>query len=189
MDGEEEVKKGPTTAKLMIRGTFTNGIPLALLYVIAKYLDLANYVYISLGMQYLVFLFHGLPFSSEKFYDLSGSITHFALVVASLTLTSSTKSPRQIMIALASVIWMVRLGSFLFLRIEKDGKDGRFDHLKKNWLSFMGAWTIQALWVVLIQMPIILINTQVDSAPITWVDYLMLATWTIAFIIEVAADV
>jgi len=54
------------------------------------------------------------------------------------------------MIALASVIWMVRLGSFLFLRIEKDGKDGRFDHLKKNWLSFMGAWTIQALWVVLI---------------------------------------
>jgi len=93
------------------------------------------------------------------------------------------------MIALASVIWMVRLGSFLFLRIEKDGKDGRFDHLKKNCLSFMGAWTIQALWVVLIQMPIILINTQVDSAPITWVDYLMLATWTIAFIIEVAADV
>ena len=126
----------------MIRGCFTNGIPLGLLFVIGKYLDLAIYVYIALGIQYLVYLLHGLPFRSEKFYDLSGSVTHFALVVASLTLTSTTKSPRQIMIALASVIWMVRLGSFLFLRIEKDGKDGRFDHLKKNWLSFLGAWTI-----------------------------------------------
>merc|ERR1719331_1742535 len=93
------------------------------------------------------------------------------------------------MIALASVIWMVRLGSFLFLRIEKDGKDGRFDHLKKNWFSFLGAWTIQALWVVLIQMPVILINMKVDEAPVTWVDRLMLVTWIFAFIIEVAADV
>lgn len=173
----------------MIRGCLTNGIPLGLFYVIGKYLDLAIYVYISLGIQYLVYLLHGLPFKSEKFYDLSGSVTHFALVVASLTLTSSTKSPRQIMIALASVIWMVRLGSFLFLRIEKDGKDGRFDPLKKNWLAFLGAWTVQALWVVLIQMPIILINLKEDQAPITWVDLAMLATWVFAFIIEVAADV
>lgn len=135
---------------MYIRGCFTNGVSLGLLFVIAKYLDLAIYVQISLGLQYMVYLFHGLPFRSEKFYDLSGSVTHFSIVVASLTLTSSTKSPRQIMIALSSVIWMVRLGSFLFLRIEKDGKDGRFDHLKKNWFAFLGAWSIQALWVVLI---------------------------------------
>jgi steroid 5-alpha reductase family enzyme len=117
--------------------------------LLSKYLDLTLYVLIALGIQYLVFILHGYPFNSEKYYDLSGSITHFAVVAASLVYTASEKSPRQIMVALASVIWMTRLGSFLFLRIAKDGRDERFDPIKKSWVSFLGAWSIQALWVVL----------------------------------------
>ena len=35
-------------------------------------------------MQLGVFLIHGLPNSSEKFYDLSGSFTHLALVLTCL---------------------------------------------------------------------------------------------------------
>ena len=61
--------------------------------------------------QKVVFVLHGLPHSSEKFYDLSGSFTHFALVAASV-MAGGTKlrSPRQLGIALVSVVWMTRLG-------------------------------------------------------------------------------
>lgn len=93
------------------------------------------------------------------------------------------------MIAFSSVIWMTRLGSFLFLRIAKDGKDERFDAIKKTWISFLGAWTIQALWVVLTQMPVLLINNQKDLEPISNFDYIALLAWSLGFLVEVAADV
>ena len=33
---------------------------------------------IALGLQWLVYLVHGLPFKSEKYYDASGSLTHLS---------------------------------------------------------------------------------------------------------------
>ena len=93
-------------------------------------------------MQLLVFLCHGWPFKSEKYYDLSGSVTHLAVVLASLLSAEQVRTPRQLLQAVASVVWMTRLGSFLFLRISRDGKDGRFDDLKQTWWSFLGCWTI-----------------------------------------------
>lgn len=93
------------------------------------------------------------------------------------------------MIGLAAVVWMTRLGSFLYLRICKDGRDERFDQLKVTWISFMGAWSFQVLWVVLIQMPIILLNNQEDTTPIGVVDGVALLGWFVGFMFEVAADV
>ena len=114
---------------------------------------------ISLGIQWAVFLGHGLPYSSEKYYDASGSLTHFVLVIVSL-LVKPNRSRRQILLGVCSIVWMTRLGSFLFTRIMKDGKDGRFDSLKKNFLRFATAWTVQALWVFLIQLPVLVVGDQ-----------------------------
>jgi len=80
--------------KLYIRGCFTNSIPWLILYPVAAKLDLGLYVAIAAGMQYAVYIFHGLPYRSEKFYDLSGSATHFAVVAAALVLNSGGRSPR-----------------------------------------------------------------------------------------------
>merc|ERR1719469_1578485 len=63
---------------------------------------------------------------------------------------------------------MTRLGTFLYIRILKDGKDARFDHLKGAWLAFCGAWTLQACWVCVIQL---------------------LLLWLVGFGCECAADV
>ena len=41
------------------------------------------------------------------------------------------------------VMWLTRLGSFLFNRILKDQVDTRFNEIKKSNLRFMGFWTIQ----------------------------------------------
>lgn len=103
-------------------------------------LELWSYVFLSVGIQVSVFLLHGLPNKSEEFYDLSGSATHFALVAASVY--GDGRSKRQVLSALFSVVWMTRLGTFLYMRIAKDGKDERFDPIKPNWFSFLGAWML-----------------------------------------------
>mmetsp|Transcript_35356 Transcript_35356/g.41673 ORF Transcript_35356/g.41673 Transcript_35356/m.41673 type:complete len:305 (-) Transcript_35356:26-940(-) len=184
-----EKEEARINKKLYLRGCASNSFGALILYLIASQLNLGYYVVIATGIQIAVFLFHGLPYKSERFYDISGSATHFALVAASLIRETRIRSSRQILMALASTVWMTRLGTFLYVRISKDGKDDRFDALKKNWLSFMGAWTIQALWVVLIQLPVILMNDTEDTSPITLIDGLAAFMWVSGFLIEFIADV
>lgn len=176
------------TAKMYIRGTVSNGVGLTLLYLISRFLDLWVYAGVALGLQMVVFFAHGLPNRSEKFFDLSGSFTHLALVAVALMREQRVRTIRQVFTAVASVIWMTRLGTFLYNRILRDGKDERFDAIKKTWLSFMGAWTVQAVWVTLVQLPIVLINNRDDTAPLTAVDIVAMVLWLIAFLIEAAAD-
>ena len=83
---------------------------------------------------------------------------------------------------------MTRLGSFLYLRISKDAKDERFDDIKRCRFAFAGMWTTQAAWVSLIQVPVLLINSRVDTTPIGPVDYISLVLWVLAFLIEAKAD-
>lgn len=51
------------------------------------------------------------------------------------------------------------MGSFLFDRVLKEGKDSRFDEIKKSPSRFAVAWTGQATWVTLCLMPVIAINS------------------------------
>lgn len=174
--------------KLYVRGLLSNSAGLGLLALLAHGLSVSFYVQVALGMQSLVFFLHGMPYSSEKFYDLSGSFTHFALVAAALTRQERVRSTRQVFTALAATLWMSRLGTFLYSRILRDGKDGRFDDIKRTWLSFMGAWTIQALWVTLTEMPVLLINDRDDLGPLSIPDYLFMGAWLLGFLLEAAAD-
>jgi len=174
--------------KLYKRGMLTNGCGLLILGGIKYFLGLNTYVMIALGMQYGVFLLHGLPMRSEKFYDLSGSFTHLALVFTSLVSERRARSPRQLFAAVAAILWMARLGTFLYSRILKDGKDERFDRLKPVWLSFMGAWTLQAVWVTLIELPVILLNSFDDLEATTNLDFACMVFWAIGFVVEATAD-
>jgi len=88
---------------------------------------------------------------------------------------------------------MTRLGSFLYLRIEKDGRDERFDMFKICFLSWMGCWTIQAAWVTLIQLPILLINERDDNVGAytakDWATFIVfILLWVVGFVIESSAD-
>lgn len=186
---EQVVEENPSSSmkKLYIRGTITNSFGIAILY--GLYQAAPGPVLVALVMQWAVFAFHGLPFSSEKFYDLSGSLTHFAAIATPMISVTRPRTPRQLLIAFFSIVWMTRLGSFLYLRIRKDGKDERFDAIKMCWLSFAGAWTLQAAWVSMIQMPVLLINEIDDTTPLNAVDVLALCGWACGFVIEVMADI
>ena len=88
-------------------------------------------------------------FQTEKFYDLSGSITYIFVISYILC---STYEPNEInygniILSLFISIWAIRLGSFLFMRIKKAGEDKRFRLIKKSPTRFFMTWTLQGMWV------------------------------------------
>jgi len=110
---------------------------------------------ICVGLAFLINWVAFIPayrFQTEKFYDLTGSTTY--IVVTILALLLSTHSDiRSYILAFMVIVWAARLGTFLYRRIHKAGKDDRFDKIKPNFARFLNAWTLQALWVTLTAAP------------------------------------
>ncbi|MEL7025259.1 MAG: DUF1295 domain-containing protein [Pseudomonadota bacterium] len=124
---------------------------------------------------------------TEKFYDLTGGISYISVIAVALVLTPSVDLRGKIAAACV-ILWSGRLATFLFRRISKDGKDGRFDAIKTRPIRFLMAWTLQGLWVVLTVGAALAIITSGHSKPLGIVGYIGLAIWIIGFAIEVVAD-
>ena len=127
---------------------------------------------------------------TESFYDLTGSVTFVA--VTSLALVAAPgpdgeASVWRVMLAAMVVVWAVRLGSFLFVRVRRDGSDGRFDKIKVHPLAFLATWTLQALWVSMTVAAALAAITVADGLGGVWA-MLGVIVWLIGFAIEVVAD-
>ena len=145
---------------------------------------------ICVGMQWVAWIPASIG-KTERFYDLTGGLTYITIVGFSLWAGSRSEpiSSRELIVSLLVVIWSLRLSSFLYLRIHRTGKDGRFDKLKTSSIRFLVPWTIQGLWVFLTMIVVIVINTQADSAPELGIwDGIGLSIWILGFSIEVIAD-
>lgn len=159
----------------------------------------------SIGLAYGLQAAVGIPsiiFQTERFYDLSGSLTYISCAALSLYLPTirarlaagpgstapawpsllqslvskggvSAWNWRQVVLSAAVTIWATRLGSFLFSRItSEDGRDSRFDSIRGNPAKFLGAFAAQATWVSLCMLPVLAIN----SIPATTLAALPLVT-------------
>ena len=107
-------------------------------------------ILIAFLIQWVLFI-PAYIFQTEKFYDLSGSLTYISVV--SFCFYSNYESSRinlgNIIISSLIIMWAVRLGSFLFIRIKKAGEDIRFREIKKSPSRFFMTWTLQGMWVSL----------------------------------------
>ncbi len=106
------------------------GFPLFALAVVLAFL-----------IQWIVFIPSFLQ-HTEKFFDLTGSVTYLT-VMALAVLLSPVRDARSIVLWIMVSVWAIRLGYFLFTRIQRDGHDGRFDELKVSFLRFLMTWTLQ----------------------------------------------
>ena len=122
---------------------------------------------------------------TEVFYDLVGSLTYLSLVGFALALGES--GWRGMVLAGCVGVWAIRLGSFLFRRISRDGKDGRFDDIKQSAGRFLVAWTLQGAWALLTSLACLVLLTGGSSADPAWTD-LGFGIWLAGFAIEVVAD-
>jgi len=145
---------------------------------------------ICVGLAFLINWLVFIPayfFQSEKFYDLTGSLTYISVGTIAYFLSNQVDMRSLLLLGLV-IIWASRLGSFLLRRILRDGKDDRFDNIKPNFLRFLNAWTIQALWVTLTAAPAFIAITATNRKELGLFAIVGLVIWIIGFTIEVVAD-
>lgn len=145
---------------------------------------------IALGVQWLSWAPASIR-QTERFFDITGGVTYLVIIIFSLWAGSNSEPPssREWIVSILVIIWSLRLSSFLFLRIHRTGKDGRFDDLKTSPVRFIIPWTLQGLWVFLTMGVVIVINSQSGPAPnLSIWDGIGLSMWLIGFGIEVVAD-
>jgi len=141
----------------------------------------------AFAVQWLAFIAAYL-LRTEKFFDLTGSLTYITLVVFAVVAAGSWE-PRSLVLAALVLAWALRLGSFLFMRVLQSGGDSRFDAMKRHLLSFLLAWTLQGLWVFLTASAALAAISSDDPAAMDWTLLGGVAIWMAGFSIEVAADV
>jgi steroid 5-alpha reductase family enzyme len=143
-------------------------------------------------VQWVVFLHAGGFFGNErteKYYDLTGSLTFLSTLALSLYLTNGRINVRQIVLSAFVAFWSARLGWFLFTRIHNNnGIDSRFTILKQSRPRFLMAWTMQGMWVFLTMLPVLMLNQTSEDVDFGVFDYIGIPMWAIGFIFEVISD-
>ena len=143
----------------------------------------------------LAFLIHWLFFipayllKTEKFFDLTGSLTYISIMVYVVyTKNNLQEQLGSIILASLVILWAVRLGSFLFLRIKKAGEDKRFREIKTSFARFFLLWTISGMWVSFCSMCALTAIASNDGVIVNNIFYIGLATFIIGLSIEIIAD-
>jgi steroid 5-alpha reductase family enzyme len=141
----------------------------------------------------LVFVIQWLAFipaylrQDESFFDLTGSLTYITVTILAVAL-SPVVDGRSILLLALVVVWAARLGTFLFRRVRKAGKDARFDDIKPSFIRFLNTWTLQGLWITFTlaaALAAITTNTRKELGLFAVAGFLV---WLFGFAMEVVAD-
>lgn len=124
---------------------------------------------------------------TEKFYDATGSVTYLSVTAIAL-LVSDDVDTRAVIVSAMVAVWAMRLGSFLFARIRRDGSDGRFDTIRGDFLRFLMTWMLQGLWVFITLAAALGIITSDAREDIGVFAIVGIIVWLAGFAIEVVAD-
>jgi len=136
-------------------------------------------------IQWVVFV-PSYRLQTEHYFDLTGSLTYITLLVCALLLTEA--NTRSVLIASLVLIWALRLGTFLFVRVRADGADKRFTRMKTIFLQFLMTWTIQGAWVLVTLAAGLAAITADVVEPLGAGALLGTSLWLLGFVIEVVAD-
>ncbi len=120
--------------------------------------------------------------------DLSYSLS-FALVSVVLILRNLGASPAALVPAVLTLLWAARLGSYLFTRIIKIKVDHRFDDKRDDPWKFASFWSLQAVAVFVILLPVVAsIASPVSPRSFGPFEIAGMVLWLAGFVIEVEAD-
>jgi steroid 5-alpha reductase family enzyme len=156
-------------------GSKYNGVPVFALCVGLTFL-----------IQWIVFVPSYLS-QTEKFFDLTGSLTYISVITIDLLLSGNFDA-RVVLLWALVIVWAVRLGTFLFGRIRKAGRDDRFDEIKPSFIRFLNVWTIQALWVTFTMAAALVAITTTVRKGLDAFAVVGFLIWVFGFAFEVIAD-
>ncbi len=150
-------------------------------------------VFIAVLFAFLISWIAYIPayiFQTEKFYDLTGSIKYLFLTwfIYVLSYELYGFNIGNLILAILISIWTVRLGSFLFMRIHKDGEDKRFRTIKTSAAQFFLTWTLSGMWVSLCSICALTAIANPFGVTLNLVTYIGIGLFLLGFGIEVIAD-
>ena len=140
-------------------------------------------LFISLGIQIVLFII-AYSIKTDKLTDISYSLT-FAIISIIIYIKSS-RSILHLLLLFMILIWSLRLGIYLLIRINKIGKDKRFDNIRDRFFKFLGFWIVQGftVWFVLINSILYF-----DSSPrVNGLIVFGIIIWILGLLIEGIAD-
>jgi len=147
-----------------------------------------NIVLLVYIIQWVAFI-PAYMFQTEKFFDLTGSITYSSVFIYCIYLaTSGDLNWGSLVISILVIVWAGRLGTFLFTRIAKDGEDKRFRTIKPDIAQFFMTWTLQGMWVSLCSLCAITGIASETGIIVNNIFYIGLAMFIGGFAIEIVAD-
>lgn len=100
-----------------------------------------------------------------------------------------TNNVRQVVITVLVTLWGARLAGYLLIRIIKIGKDKRFDQIRGNPIKFLIFWIFQIVWVYVVSLPVIFINSPVAlQRDISVADIVGAVIFLLGLLYETVAD-
>jgi steroid 5-alpha reductase family enzyme len=146
-------------------------------------------VLIAFLIQWILFI-PAFFFQTEKFYDLTGSATYLFIVlyISYQSYSAININMGSILLASFIILWAIRLGSFLFIRIHKSGEDKRFASIKPSPTRFFMAWTLQGMWVCLCSMCALTAIASKSGVVQNGFFYIGMVVFIFGFVVEIIAD-
>ena len=148
--------------------------------------EVRNGIILSFIIHWLLFI-PAYVFKTEKFYDLTGTISYISIVLyVLLSSTDGIINFGNMIVSSLIIMWTIRLGMFLFTRIKKAGEDKRFREIKKSFSWFFMAFTISGMWVSI--CTICALTGISNGIELTSVTYIGATIFIIGFALEVISD-
>ena len=161
-------------------------------YLIAYFIKLPvvkSAVIVAFIIQWILFL-PAYFFQTEKFYDIVGSFTYSTVVL--YTFFSSNVSIGfnigNLIISFLIIIWALRLGFFLFLRICKEGEDKRFKFIKPSATRFFMTWTLQGMWVSVCSLSALTAMSSPIGVVVNGMFFIGISIFIFGLLLEIIAD-
>ena len=139
------------------------------------------------------FLIHWIVFipsyllKTEKYYDITGTIAYLATTGLAV-FSSHELHLRSQIVALLIIVWAIRLGVFLLVRVFQVGEDKRFQEVKTSFSRLLVWFNMSALWVFLTTANALTLILNNDSLIGDGYFFSGLIIWLLGFITEVTAD-
>lgn len=124
-------------------------------------------------------------FKTDKLTDAAYALSFFVLAMFGLY-SGELTTGRMLFAAMVS-LWAVRLGGFLLYRIQKTGRDQRFDAWRNSFWLLGRFWVLQAITAWIVMLPVLLALSKVDVT-LTVSSFVGIALWACALVIEAVAD-
>lgn len=152
-------------------------------------------IFTLLGISILIQIMMFIPaflLKTDKLTDFSYGLSFIILsIVAFISSTakqagsSASTAGKAILLAMI-ILWALRLGIYLVVRIRKIKKDNRFDGIRESFFKFLQFWILQGIsvWVILIPS-LLYFNSQAYLGILSLAGFIV---WASGLCIEAVAD-